>query len=838
MTAPASPHPEHLLAHANALRALARQLVRGADAADDLVQSTWVRALEHRPRSLQNPFAWLAKVLRNEARQERRRQARADAREQARAVPNEAPPVDRVVERIGLQRQLLDAIEALDPIYRDVVYLRFFEGLPPRVIASRLAIPRRTVDTRLTRALAQLRARLDGAHGRDRRAWIGGVAALVGARPRWLPLAVGATIMQTKFVVAGAAVLAAVTLYLGTRSGGDASPAVPSSTDAGPAVTLGGAGTPGAGSALGVTAPLAAGSRTELSPGATPPTAREAGLAGRAVDASARAVGGLRVEFVPGRPPQPDAAVAAVTAADGRFVIAASAISGTVRAADPGFTTLLAAVPAMDGESTLVVAAATRFAGEVVHADGTPVPGATLTLQLPEGFRTRLAMPLAQSQDEEWRATADLAGRFRFEAAPLLDGCRLGVAAPEHASAALVVSLAECHRLRIVLQPLAPPAAELTGVVYDGDGNPVAGAWVALGRRPERTGADGRFRFRVENAAENQLTAVATGWLPVTVRREELAGEQWPAYVELRLVRRPLAIEGQVLDAQGRPHPRARVWAHDVTYFARGEGWPLSLEHTMAKGEQLWRAVTTDADGRFAVPGLADRTYELRAVDDRTLEQVVVRDVRAGGKGVEVRMPVGGRLEHLRGRVLDTAGEPVAGVEVRTERDCFTVSSMGRGGKGQPEDETWVCQVGGPSAMTGEDGTFELRDVAREGVVLRLGAQDKLITSEFRFAGDLVVSPIEIRVQLRCQIRIDLAGSALGAADGAEVLDARGARLRIERHSAGEVFLEERTKLTDGRSEVLAVPDVAIEVVLRKGEEIVGRLPVRPSRREVFVVRG
>lgn len=66
----------------------------------------------------------------------------------------------------------------------------------------------------------------------------------------------------------------------------------------------------------------------------------------------------------------------------------------------------------------------------------------------------------------------------------------------------------------------------------------------------------------------------------------------------------------------------------------------------------------------------------------------------------------------------------------------------------------------------------------------------------------------------------------------------RGARLRIERHSAGEVFLEQRTKLTEGRSEVLAVPDVAIEVVLRKGEEIVGRLPVRPSRREVFVVRG
>src|SRR5205814_10341316 len=43
--------PEELLAHAGWVRALARELVRDASTADDLVQETWLAALRHPPRA-------------------------------------------------------------------------------------------------------------------------------------------------------------------------------------------------------------------------------------------------------------------------------------------------------------------------------------------------------------------------------------------------------------------------------------------------------------------------------------------------------------------------------------------------------------------------------------------------------------------------------------------------------------------------------------------------------------------------------------------------------------------------------------------------------------------
>ena len=61
-------HPESLLEHGPRLRALARRLVHDEHAADDLVQETWVRAVERGPASGATPWQWLARVLRNLAR--------------------------------------------------------------------------------------------------------------------------------------------------------------------------------------------------------------------------------------------------------------------------------------------------------------------------------------------------------------------------------------------------------------------------------------------------------------------------------------------------------------------------------------------------------------------------------------------------------------------------------------------------------------------------------------------------------------------------------------------------------------------------------------------------
>ncbi len=52
-------------------------------------------------------------------------------------------------------------IEQLSEQYRDVVYLRFVEDLPPREIAERLKLSANAVSVRLTRGIAELR-RLSG----------------------------------------------------------------------------------------------------------------------------------------------------------------------------------------------------------------------------------------------------------------------------------------------------------------------------------------------------------------------------------------------------------------------------------------------------------------------------------------------------------------------------------------------------------------------------------------------------------------------------------------------------------------------------------------------------
>lgn len=54
-------------------------------------------------------------------------------------------------------KRVLEAIEILEPIYRDVLYLRFAEDLSPQEIASILDSTANVVSVRITRGLEKLR---------------------------------------------------------------------------------------------------------------------------------------------------------------------------------------------------------------------------------------------------------------------------------------------------------------------------------------------------------------------------------------------------------------------------------------------------------------------------------------------------------------------------------------------------------------------------------------------------------------------------------------------------------------------------------------------------------
>ncbi len=175
--------PETLLAHAGFVRALARSLVWEEDAAADLEQDTWLAALrrpEPAPRSWR---AWLAAVASNLARMRIRGARRREARERVASVPEALPSAAELLEREDARRKVVEMVLELDEPYRSTVVLRYLQELPPREVAARQGVPVETVRTRLKRALAQIRERLDARHGGERRTWVAALLPLTGAPP-------------------------------------------------------------------------------------------------------------------------------------------------------------------------------------------------------------------------------------------------------------------------------------------------------------------------------------------------------------------------------------------------------------------------------------------------------------------------------------------------------------------------------------------------------------------------------------------------------------------------------------------------------------------------------
>ncbi|MHC4340407.1 MAG: RNA polymerase sigma factor [Planctomycetota bacterium] len=161
---------EALLHHGTFVRSVARSLVRDVHLADDLSQETWLAALRRPPRYSGNMRGWLAGVTRNLSKLHFRGETRRRAREEARARPERVRDTSAVVERLDWERRIVEAVRDLDEPYRSTIVYRFFEQMEPAAIARRMEVPRKTVYTRIQRALEQLRTRFDGEAG-GRRAW-------------------------------------------------------------------------------------------------------------------------------------------------------------------------------------------------------------------------------------------------------------------------------------------------------------------------------------------------------------------------------------------------------------------------------------------------------------------------------------------------------------------------------------------------------------------------------------------------------------------------------------------------------------------------------------------
>jgi protocatechuate 3,4-dioxygenase beta subunit len=214
--------------------------------------------------------------------------------------------------------------------------------------------------------------------------------------------------------------------------------------------------------------------------------------------------------------------------------------------------------------------------------------------------------------------------------------------------------------LRIVLRP----TARVSGRVVDPDGKPVAGATVAvseggrelsssrlMGVEPKQGVADDEGGFVFADVAPGPfgLSAEAPRHQSAELRGLEVKPGQELAGLEIVLPP-GASVEGRVLSPEGDPVPNAGVAVAEVAR-AGTVAFP-----SLRSG--------TDADGHYRIEGIAPGPHTLEAYSEGY--RGAVRDVEAKGetRGVDFQLDRG--LE-LSGRVIDTAGNPVAGAVVFVE---------------------------------------------------------------------------------------------------------------------------------------------------------------------------
>lgn len=117
--------------------------------AEDAVQDAFVRFLERRPENLENPGAWLTRVLVNGCKSRLRL-----------AWRRVGPLPDTLAAPGPEEREELEELFSLPPEDRAVIHLHYYEGYSIKEIAKLLRLPAATVGTRLSRGRDRLRQML------------------------------------------------------------------------------------------------------------------------------------------------------------------------------------------------------------------------------------------------------------------------------------------------------------------------------------------------------------------------------------------------------------------------------------------------------------------------------------------------------------------------------------------------------------------------------------------------------------------------------------------------------------------------------------------------------
>ena len=815
---------DDLLRHTAFLHRLARSLVRDADRAEDVVQQTWLSAIERPPSRSGDPRSWLAVVARNAAGKLSRKDGNRARIERRVASTEWERPVDELTEREELRHHVARMVLELDEPYRTAMVMRFYDDAPPRRIASALGVPVETVRTRIKRGLERIRAGLDDRHGghRDWRALL----IAPGARP--------AGAMATS-ITAGALLAGTILLiWLVGRPARLEGPAA-SSQEAAP-VVAGHHDSPSPRDAEPLRSPTRALSAS-VNDASPPPAVTTAGLdeasiaRGRVVDVNGSPVAGVAVgwlldryradwgmgERVPLDEPratsdelgyfeleevEPSDAVVAVL--DDRW----SAIGSAVDVNEVG-----------QHVSVVIVAPTTEIRGVVLTEQGSPIANAWVRLY-PDtarfgeaGVAGGVPWTPAEATSPGWIDVGDRSaddGTFQITGVPMVDGwTRVTVMHRQFEAVDEPLSFHDpwvTLRLHRNAQPASRPL-RLHGAVTFASGEPAPDAVVRFGWWRGTTDEEGRYSLDVDRTRVTRawwLTAIhddGVGGM-VDAGAEVLGGDREEHAIDIVLHDRSAAISGRVIEPGGRPVPGL-----DVSLIDR-EG--LVSFHFLEPRQ-------TTASGAFEFPRLAAGSAVVRLSDQNTLAEQESRRIDVGETALTILFDPA-LVGRLGVTVRDREGRPVRGVSVQVVRTGSDHGIRAAGSTGE-DGRVWIEDVPVDAAIDVSDSAGRLLP-ARRRVVEAEG--DHLV---------IVLSP-------PCRVRIEPT-PVRREAHRMRVLDRSGRPLLFVTHASGQTL--EVDQLLGLRSRVDVVIDVherARSLLFEDAEEReLCRVPLRPSRTADTTVR-
>ncbi len=137
--------------------------LRNRQQAQDLAHDTFLRVLESRPETVEQPRADLHQTARNIAVDSFRREELRDAKEQAAVPPSSSETGDpeQYMHAIQLAESVERALQELPLNCRKVFVWQKIEGLTQAEIAERLGLSRNMVEKYMIRTLRHLRERVE-----------------------------------------------------------------------------------------------------------------------------------------------------------------------------------------------------------------------------------------------------------------------------------------------------------------------------------------------------------------------------------------------------------------------------------------------------------------------------------------------------------------------------------------------------------------------------------------------------------------------------------------------------------------------------------------------------